>query len=405
MTGAFQKKSRSNNRLVRIRRTLVNTCLLFSSLILAVIITELTFIFLNVEPKVSLKGLYTSDPIVGYVNTPNFSVRNNNWFRPFWISINSHGLRGPEFTMNQKNKLRILVLGDSITFGIYVNDNETFCRLLEKEAREEGIPLEVLNAGVGGYWPRNELHWFRSRGIGFEPDIVIIVLFIGNDVKGELREVGDVVVRDGLLYARNGEINGEKGESIGGLYSWFRMRRIYQFICHKYWIMKKMMEQEKEKGKFIFSEIFDRKGFQREAEAYERLMTTLRELARMCQGEDIGFLVVLVPTFEQVNFDQLNIGDRSKYDMKRPNRKIVSMAQSEGIPILDLLGTSVFQISDDLYLPLERIHLSPEGHRVVAKNLYTSLKNRGFFQGVRKMPINKMQAIRSNTACNYATTE
>jgi lysophospholipase L1-like esterase len=356
---------------------------MFVSVCLFLITIELIFIFFNVEPKVSLKGLYVSDPTAGYALNPKFSMKNHNWFRPYHISINSQGLRGSEFAVNKKNNLRILVLGDSITFGIYVEDDETFCRLLEREAREKGIPLEVLNGGIGGYSPKIELLWFCSKGIFFEPDIVILVLFVGNDVKGELREVGDFMVRNGLLYYRGRMGNDEEEAPTNNIYYWFRARRIYQFICHKYWRLKKMFEMQGKEG-FLFSEMFERKGFPKEEEAYDRLMSSIRGLGKMCQEKDIGFLMVLVPTYEQVYSDELNIRERSKYDMKRPNRRIVAMAWSEGIPVLDLLETNDFRVKKDLYLPLERIHLSVEGHRVVAENLYTFLRDRGSFRGLAK---------------------
>jgi len=362
---------------------------------------ELIFIFLNVEPKLSLKGLYAPDPIVGYSCNPNFSGGNHNWFRPYEISINSHGLRGPEFTLDQKNKLRALVLGDSITFGIYVNDDETFCRLLEEKSRKARIPLEVLNGGVDGYWPSNELRWFSSKGVFFKPDIVILVLFVGNDITGEFREVPHLVVHDGLLYPRNHQPNDEEGAYISDLYNWLRVRRIYQFICHKYWTIKKMLDQNKRKEKFIFSKVFEKKGFPREEEAYNRLMTTIKRLAKMCRARDIGFLMVLVPTFEQVYFGELNIIERNKYDIKRPNRKILSLIQSEGIPVLDLLETNDFQVKKDLYLPLERIHLSVEGHKAVARNLYAFLGNKGFLQGSCENAINTKKAIKGNCMNNH----
>lgn len=383
LVGRLQKKYRSNRRLVKTKEAFVNTCLLFGSIIFFFLIIEIIFTFLNVEPKISLKGLYTSDPIVGYVNTPNFSVTNQNWFRPYEITINSHGLRGPEFAIEQKNRVRILILGDSMTFGVYVNDNETFCHLLEKEALAKGITLEVLNGGVDGYWPRNELLWFGSRGISFEPNIVILILYIGNDVKGELREVDDIVVQNGLLFHRNHQVNGEEAASPSALYNWLRTRRIYQFICHKYWTIKKMLDQKERKEKFIFSELFEKKGFPKEADAYGRLLRTIRELAGICRGKHIRFLMVLVPTLEQVYFDELNICEMDKYDMKRPNRKIIQMARSEGIPILDLLKTNDFQVKKGLYLPLERIHLSVKGHQVVAKNLYHFLEDKGLFPGIQ----------------------
>jgi len=199
-------------------------------------------------------------------------------------------------------------------------------------------------------------------------------------VKGELREVDDIVVQDGFLYHRNLKINAEEETTIDGLYYWFRARRLYQFICHRYWTIKKILDQRQGEAKFNFSDMLEKRGFPEEDEAYDRLMISIRELAKMCREKDIGFLIVLIPTFEQVYFDELNIRERRKYDMKRPNRKIVPMVQSEGIPVLDLLETNDFQVKKDLYLPLERIHLSVEGHQVVAKNLYTFLENQGFFK-------------------------
>jgi hypothetical protein len=292
-----------------------------------------------------------------------------------------------------------------MTFGVYVNDNETFCRFLEKEARGKGITFEVLNAGVDGYWPRNELRWFGSRGISFGPDIVILVLYIGNDVKGEYREVDDIVVRNGLLYHRNHQVNDKKGASNSALYKWLRTRRIYQFICHKYWTIKKMLDQKTEKEKFIFSDLFEKKGFPGEAGSYGRLLRTIRELAGICRGKNIRFLMVLVPTREQVYFDELNICEPDKYDMKRPNRKIIQIARSEGIPILDLLETNDFQVKKDLYLPLERIHLSVQGHEVVAKNLYIFLENQGLFQDVRTKVINLKKGIREGRTYIHAKSE
>jgi hypothetical protein len=262
--------------------------------------------------------------------------------------------------------LRILFLGDSFTFGNYVDDDDPFCRVLERKSREAGVPLEVLNGGVDGYSPKNALLWFRSKGVFLDPDRVILVLFVGNDVKGELREIGDFVVRAGLLYYGNRRTNTVEETPVDGLYYWFRTRRLYQFICHRYWAIKKMLDQTEEKRGFNFSEVFEKKGFPREAEAYDRLTISMRNLANQCQEKDIGFLTVIVPTFEQVYFDELKIRERRRYDMKRPNRRVVSMSQSEGIPVLDLLETEGFQGGKGLYLqngeftsPSRGIKLSP----------------------------------------------
>ncbi len=55
---------------------------------------------------------------------------------------------------------RILILGDSVTFGTGVPASKTFSHLLQGELRG----VEVTNAGVSGYTTYNELHFFLERG-------------------------------------------------------------------------------------------------------------------------------------------------------------------------------------------------------------------------------------------------
>lgn len=80
------------------------------------------------------------------------------------------------------NTYRILLLGDSQTFGQGVNFDETFGQILEKKLNEasKGPVVEVLNGGVDGYNTAQEAAFFVHRGLRFEPDLVLI-LFIAND--------------------------------------------------------------------------------------------------------------------------------------------------------------------------------------------------------------------------------
>jgi hypothetical protein len=89
-------------------------------------------------------------------------------------SNNSLGLRGPE--IHAKTKPRILVLGDSFTYGIGVNDEETFCSILQTLLPGN----EIINAGNGGKGTDYALKFYRTKGKQLEPDVVILV-FCGND--------------------------------------------------------------------------------------------------------------------------------------------------------------------------------------------------------------------------------
>ncbi|MDP8247446.1 MAG: tetratricopeptide repeat protein [Candidatus Tritonobacter lacicola] len=100
---------------------------------------------------------------------------------------NSLGLRNEEIDDPKKPGVyRILVLGDSITFGDNISRQKTYPRQLEKILNENPRPggierYEVINAGVRSYSTYMELGYFRKRGVLLDPDMVIVG-FCYNDV-------------------------------------------------------------------------------------------------------------------------------------------------------------------------------------------------------------------------------
>jgi len=86
--------------------------------------------------------------------------------------INQDGMRGPEIDKSH-SRIRILTLGDSVTFGL---NSVTYPRILEGALDEAGVSVEVINGGVEGYFPRNLLYEI-DRYVSFHPDVVTI--FIG----------------------------------------------------------------------------------------------------------------------------------------------------------------------------------------------------------------------------------
>jgi hypothetical protein len=108
------------------------------------------------------RGLYLSDPDLGYRYAPNFKGRINWWRRhPIRVRTNSLGLRDRDYGTKAPNVTRVLMLGDSQTFGM-VEEDASLPRLLEKElneageggrggggARDTGIRYEMINARHG----------------------------------------------------------------------------------------------------------------------------------------------------------------------------------------------------------------------------------------------------------------
>ena len=96
--------------------------------------------------------------------------------------INSHGMRGVEIERAKaEGTTRILVLGDSVAYGLLVATEEAFPALLERGLSTPERPVEVLNAAVSGYGPFNELAYYPAKGRRFAPDLVVVV-FVMNDV-------------------------------------------------------------------------------------------------------------------------------------------------------------------------------------------------------------------------------
>src|SRR5271166_1004115 len=113
----------------------------------------------------------TYHPTRGWAVMPH--IRNMTPFgKGKFVNTNSKGLRGTtEYDYARTpGKERILVLGDSFTFGTDVSDDETYSHYLESDLPN----TEVLNLGVQGYGQDQMLLYLKEEGVKYHPDIVIL---------------------------------------------------------------------------------------------------------------------------------------------------------------------------------------------------------------------------------------
>lgn len=100
---------------------------------------------------------------------------------------------------------RVLVLGDSHVDGV-VNTADNFASLLEARATTDGVPTWYLNAGCALYGLWQDVLRARDLLPRFEPRLVVIVVFLGNDfidlenprvphLDDELRELPAATIR------------------------------------------------------------------------------------------------------------------------------------------------------------------------------------------------------------------
>jgi lysophospholipase L1-like esterase len=116
------------------------------------------------------------------------------------VAINGAGLRDDrELAPREPSTTRIMMLGDSVTFGFGVAQHETTAAQLEARlnADPNGRRFEVLNAGVGNYNTAMEVAAYLTHGRALEPDIVLLNFFV-NDAEPTPVPRGNFLTRRSL---------------------------------------------------------------------------------------------------------------------------------------------------------------------------------------------------------------
>jgi len=117
----------------------------------------------------------SDNPLIGHVHKPNNSMR----LMDVEVNINSDGLRDMEYPVLRDNKYRIIFLGDSLTFGWGVEQEDTFQYILE-ESLNANRPTEIINFGTGNYNTEQEVNLFIEKGLKYKPDKVVLFYFIND---------------------------------------------------------------------------------------------------------------------------------------------------------------------------------------------------------------------------------
>ena len=132
------------------------------------------------EPGHEVTGhRYLYDVTLGWRNIPGWKATTRG--RP--LTINSKGLRDRDYPSEKPAGVkRILVLGDSYTWGYGVADTEVFTEVLEERLASSPTRWEVINTGVSGWGTDQQYLFFKQEGIQYDPDVVVVAFFIGNDI-------------------------------------------------------------------------------------------------------------------------------------------------------------------------------------------------------------------------------
>jgi hypothetical protein len=169
-------------------------------------------------------GIGRFDPVLGWSLQPSSHGVSSRTGYPIEYRINSKGLRDDETAYEKPaGRFRIVLLGDSRTFGFGVPIHKHFSTLLERYFKD----LEVINMGVGGFGVDQELLCLRTEGLRYQPDLVMAyVAHYGNHRHMYATRWGKekprFLRRDGRLILENSPVPLPKPRhgTLRGLWQW-----------------------------------------------------------------------------------------------------------------------------------------------------------------------------------------
>ncbi|MFH1458881.1 MAG: hypothetical protein ABIG64_00705 [Candidatus Omnitrophota bacterium] len=112
-------------------------------------------------------------PGLNYELKPNIKIDNG------FYSINSQGIRDREYQVPKpKDVYRIIIVGDSVTFGTEYKSELIYPEILEKLLKDTSPlvsknKIEVLNAGICGYNAVQKYVFLKEKLLKYQPDLVI----------------------------------------------------------------------------------------------------------------------------------------------------------------------------------------------------------------------------------------
>lgn len=300
------------------------------------------------------RGLYRMDGESCWTLTPGFTGR---FVRPAFdveIRANRRGLRDHEPEAKAPGAFRILGLGDSFAFGWGVPLEASFFKRLKPllDGSHPGANHEVVSAGIPGYGTCEALRLLKSVGLGYEPDLVILAFYEGNDYLNNASAPRRRAVVDGYL-------TDLKPAGSGG-----RLRLVVRHSA-----LLTLLDDQ-------WSRLGEKRAFRASVEKTKALLV---EMKTVLAERSVPLVVVFIPDQDPAAYARpplLRLTDRllRGEDVFRQRGEMAEFCQEQGIGFCRL--SPRFEDAPGavgLRLSLEDSHFNAEGHRLAAEEIHAWL--------------------------------
>ena len=334
-----------------LRNNLLNLLVVVIGIALAAVVVELTtrYVFDNGMNFDLEMWKYANDikvksdnPEIGHEHRPN----KRGTFMGVTLVTNALGLRNREIALEKKPGVtRVLMLGDSLTLGWGVPEEETTSRLLERLLNKDGDgSFEVINTGVGNYNTSMEVTSFLTRGYKLHPDIVILNYFV-NDAEVTPRESTNPLFKSYAAVFLAGKLDAVWRSHLWG----------------KDWLS-------------YYSDLYA-KG----QPGWLKAQAAIRSLAAYCKKNRIALLVVSYPELHHLK----------PYPFAKITEAARRVAEENSVPFLDLLPAIEHLEPKALWVSPTDAHPNSIADQAFAESINSFLRSLGFTSSPsHSLPIN-----------------
>ena len=178
----------------------LNSLLVILSMVAGLFVVEICMRIAKIEYPI----FQTFDTYRGFALRPNAS---GWWLKEgkAYVEINSAGLRDREHDKKKiNNYFRIAILGDSFAEARSIQLEKTFWFLMEEKLNacknNRYKKIETINFGVTEYGTTQELLTLQHEVWNYDPDIILLAFFSGNDVADNSKLLSKKKYRPYFIY-------------------------------------------------------------------------------------------------------------------------------------------------------------------------------------------------------------
>ncbi len=263
---------------------------------------------------------------------------------------------------------RIMLLGDSVSFGLGVDQDEIYPALLEERLNapdvggRSGRPWDVINLAIFAYNTADELLALKEDGLKHRPELVLLQFYM-NDFA--IPAPGGLVPPPPSLLTR---LSALKNRLVFKSALYRRLHQagtglsfaLFHDVRRNRWAHTLNDGEPRGKTAYLAAKPDD---------GAVAAFRSIREVHRLARENRARLVVVLSPDEVQLFTDRFD----------GINRRFRSFCEREGIALLDPLP-ALRAAPDRAHLFNDGVHYSPEGHALLARLVAEDLARRGLLR-------------------------